>query len=1023
MNRVLAIGLGLLLLFGAAFAVWQLTSAGATPAPSPSSPRGAAAEAVPADAAAGTVPGASAGGDASAPVLDAAAGREAVPESALVDDKSPAIVGRVVGPGGAPVAGATVYAVPGMGFANANGQLDLDTFDAADFEELDSFDPRSTMRTVRAQLQQRAEARTGEDGSFRIRAPGESRGVGLRVLARGHAILDRRVDRPTQADVDAGTLALQRGAIVAGRVLDPSGAAIAGAAVSRVHEMEARMMGGDFEMPGMGEVEVLRGGEAATTDAAGRFELAHLAPGQVVLRARHDEHPTARSDELVVAAGAEVRDVLVTMRRGGEIRGVVTGLPEQAGDLKVVAMKKPRADVGPTGMAAMFGGDLGDLFAELGMPLGERSAAIDGDGRFALRGLAAETYRIWVARDAVGFAGSGACSARVEAQPGGTVELRYDPGATVTMTVVDATSGAPVERLWVRDRLRGGGGGFADLMASVPQPRQRGHYPGGAVTVANLRPKAKQTLSLEIEATGYRTFERSGITLPANGSLDLGTVKLERAPVLEVTVTDARTGAGVANATVRLARRDGDEMPGPMGPLVAAAAGGPRQGRTDANGRCTLNRYTDEHGVLTVAAKDYAPFTSERLAFAVEGPDAFTASLHAGGAVTVRVTDGKGAAVDGARVEHRPPAGAGTPRKTDGSGAVRFERLAPGGHRFRIGSGTDVMAAMMVQVRVHGGDDEGDGGGWQAIDVADGAELELELTKAPTASLRGVVRENGAPLDGARVSFREGLEDDEEAQAQAMVADMMSAVGGAASARNGKTDESGAYSLAELPEGRHRLQITHKSRAMPALVELTLQNGDNVFDVELDMTTVRGAVHDPDGKPVDGARVRVRVAPTAEGAEDVPEAVEGALEGMLPGMNLGGRTIRTDESGVFELRGVDPDVELLVQATAKGFAAASVRVTAPRGTTTTAPAVKLGAAGRIKVSVATEEPFAAAVARWVGDGDAPPPVFQMLRRGKGTLDGLRPGPWEVGIQGAGGGGERPAQRVEVKAGETVELNL
>src|SRR5690606_28188560 len=105
---------------------------------------------------------------------------------------------------------------------------------------------------------------------------------------------------------------------------------------------------------------------------------------------------------------------------------VVTGLPEQRADLKVVAMRRPRADAGPTGMVAMLGSDLGDLFADLGMPLGERATEIDAEGRFVLRGLAPETYRLWVARDAVGFAGSGACSARVEASPGGTVELRYD---------------------------------------------------------------------------------------------------------------------------------------------------------------------------------------------------------------------------------------------------------------------------------------------------------------------------------------------------------------------------------------------------------------------------------------------------------------------------------------------------------------------------------------------------------------------------------------------------------------------
>ena len=1025
MNRVLASGLAFLLLLAAAFVIWRLTAADAAPAPAP---EGAAAKApaVPADAATGSAPDGATAAGAPATAPGAPSDREAVPASALAD-RSPALVGRVVAADGSPVAGATVYAAPGAAFANASGRLDFDTFDPADFDELDAFDPRATMRSLRAQLADRVEVRTDDDGRFRVRAKGDSRGVGVRVLARGHTLLDRRVERPTERDVDLGTLVLERGAIVTGRVVDPGGTPIAGALVARVHEMEARMLGGaDVEMPEMTEIEALRGGEVATSDAAGRFELLHLAPGDAVLRARHPEHPTARTDTLALAAGAALADVLVTMQRGGEIRGVVVGLPAERPSVKVIAARVPRPQADPTGMASMFGGDVGEMLADMGMPLGERTAEVGADGRFVLRGLAREGYRVWLAREGAGLAGSTACSARLEASPGGTVELRYDAGASVTLTVVDATSGAPIERLWVRDALRGGGG-LADMMAAMPRPGRQARYPGGVVTVADLRPKAKQTLELKVEATGYAPFERSGITLPPSGGVDLGTVKLERTPVLEVTVVDDRTGTPVAGVNVALTRGDRPELPGPFGALAARQAGGPQRAHTDASGRCTLNRFADGQGVVVAEAKGYARCVSEPLAFGAAGPDAFTARLRIGGTVTVRVENSLGEPVAAAPVEHREPGGnVAMPRPADAAGAVRYEQLAPGSHRFRLAASANPMERMMISVRVEGGEGGGDEDTWQVVEVADGGAHELRLVKQPRASLRGVVRENGAPLEGARVSFREGPVGGARDEAQQAVVDMMGAVGGGAASRSVKTDEQGVYALAELPEGEHRLQVTHRGRAMPASMVVTLRTGDNVLDVDLDLTTVRGVVRDPEGNPVDGARVRVRPAPAAAGEGEVSGTVESAIEGMMPGLNLGGgSTLRTDANGVYEARGVDPDVELIVQATAKGFAAASVRTTAPRGSTTTAPDVALAAAGRIKVTLAGEQTFAAASARWVGEGEAAPPVVQMLRRGTGTLDGLRPGLWEVRIDGPRSRGEADARtrRVEVVAGQTVDVNF
>ncbi len=950
--------------------------------------------------------------------------RQAVPTTDATVGMA-ALTGLVLDPEGRPMPGVHVHAGPGMSFANANGSLDFDSFDFADFDEVPDFDMARMLRQVKEQLADRVETTTGADGRFRIVAKGKSRGVGLRFLARGHAILDRRVARPTERDLDVGSFTLERGVVVSGRVATTNGAPVAGALVSRVHAMEARMMGGmDFDLPEVAEVEALRGGETAVTDELGRFELRHVAAGELTLRARHADHPTGRSEPRTVQAGLEVGDLLVVVPRGGEIRGVVVGLPDgaDAKSLRVMAAKKPAANpaAGPAGMMGMLGGDMAEMLADMGLSIGERTAPIGPDGAFVLRGLTLDTWRVWVSRDGIGFAGNAVCSARVDATPGGaSVQLQFDPGISVTFTVVDSKTSKPVERLWVRDVLRGGDR-MADLMAAgMPKPPRQAHCPGGKVTLTSLRPKASQKLSITVEALGYAALERKDIELPKTGSLDLGTLSIDPAPTLQVTVTAAVGGRPVPQANVELVRQVNS---GPRIPFMNLVNGGsgPARGKTDREGRCTVNRFADGNATLTITADGHAPFVSEPFACTNEGPSTFAAKLFVGGVAEVTVVGPDDKPLAGIAVEHRTPAGATATSKTDANGLTRFEHLTPGAHGFRLGRAAGPLGAFLPNA---GGD--GTEVPWSNVDVVDLATATLRLTKAASATLRGVVRENGLALVDARVAFRQGPAtapgNDREA-AEAMMGEMLGAVGGGGGKRNTKTDERGAYQLSELPEGEHRLYITHKGRAMPTTVPLVLRLGDNGFDVELDMTTVRGVVHDPDGKPVDGARVRVRRNRTGgDPAGDVGEIAEG----IVPGMNLGGgSTIRTDATGAFELRGVDPDVEILVSASQKGFSPVSAKIIATRGTTTTLPELRLGAAGKVRVTSTNEQPFGGVRATWKGDGDAVPPVMAMMRRGKATLEGLRPGLWEISIETMNrSGGEAPKRTVEVLAGQTVDVEM
>lgn len=1082
-NRPIVLGLAATLLLAAG--LWLVGGSGApTPPPAPA----ATPDETPA------APASAPPSPESAPLAPTTAQAPERVASAVgsgVDERNPGLKGRIVGPDGRPLAGVNVSAAPGLGFANGNGRFDPETFDARDMEDMvgggGGFDPGAMLRSVREQLADRVEVTTDAEGRFRVVAKGSSRGVGLRALGRGFAILDRRFDRPKDADVDVGDLQLQSAGIVSGRVLAANGAPVVGARVGRVQEWEGRMMMGmDFDIPEMGEVEALRGGEAAITDESGNFELAHVAPGDLTLRARHPEHPTAKSQPMAVQAGSEQRGILLTMAVGGVIAGVVEGLPADAKGLQVMAARKPQMPQndanGMGGMAGMMGGmgfDLDAMLDEAGIGFGERTATIGADGRFELRGLAREPYRVWVARTGGGFAGSAICSARVEAQPGGNVTLRYDAGVTVTFTVADAKSGTAVERMTVRDRLRGGGG-MADMMGQWGgmggmNNRRASDYPGGAVTVANLRPKANQKLSLTIEALGFAPLERRDIELPKGGNLDLGPLKLDPVPVVTVTVVNAIDGKPIQGATVSFGSQQGSQQGGdPMAAMrrgmprqfrgfLPGAGGGLAQGRTDRDGRITLNRPAQQ-ATIEVEARGFAPFASEALAFGAEGPSEFTATLVVGGIAQVAVVDPADKPVQGAMVEHRTPDGETAQKRTDAQGLARFENLTPGGHQFRLGAANGGMGGMgrMFAMRMGGQNGGANAQGapaeepWTPATIADQQTTAVKLTKKPTATLRGIVRENGVALAGARVAFRDGPAAGEGDAMQDAFGGMAEAFGGGGrggrgggGGRNQRTDDMGVYQMAELPEGEHRLRVTHGSRAMPTTVTVFLRNGENVVDVDLDMTTVRGVVKDSTGKPIEGARIRVR-RPRA--GDDPAAAIGDAVEGMMPGMNMGGGaggTIRTDAQGAFEVRGVDPDVELELQASAKDFAAAAVKVTAARGATTAAPEVVLAGAGKVRVSATGGGAFGAVRARWLGADPAPAPALGVLRRGKGTIEGLRPGTWEItlesmeslgsqfggqfggrfgGRQGQQGQNTPPAEptrkrTVEVVAGQTVDVEL
>lgn len=953
------------------------------------------------------------------PAVEAASKREAVAAPDPSASDLPSIVGQVVGPAGRGIADIEIDCTPGFDFRENFANLDQDN--------ANPFDPNTLTKRLAGNESDRVVTRTEADGSFRLRSEGTSKMVRLRVKARGHLLIERNLQRPTESDTDVGVLALELGAVVAGRVVNISGNAVAGARVTRTDPAANDAMAGlAFSFPGSDAWATIQGGDSSITDEDGRFELAHVAAGKYSLRAQHQDYPTGTRSELSVAEGHTLADILITMPRSATIRGTVSDLPKDRDGLRVMASKKqPTASGTADGLMGMFG-DTSELLGDMGFAYGENQCEISSDGKFVLKGLKADsTYRVWVAQQGRGFTGTGYCSQRVEANTGSAgVTLRYEQGVNVTFVVVDAKSGAPVENLWVRDQLRGGGG-MADMLAMAPSTARQKAYPDGSVTVANLRPKEKQKLQLTIQATGYGSFEQKDIELPETGSLDLGTVRLDPQPTVQVTVLNAYNGRAIRDAKVQLTGEVGSARLRAMASMGMGMAGaGPQAGRTDNNGQCTLNALTEQVAELTVTQKGFAAASATVSSSGSESSEHIVRLIE-GGTVAVTVLDPDQNPMQGVSIEHQAPDNSTDRRKTDANGIAQFPNLTEDLHEFRIGTaGAGAGGIFAAAIANRGGGESG--APWQSVDVLDQETAELTLRKRPSATLTGVVRENGIPLEDATVTFEKGQGRDENNPLNdAALSSMMGMMNRGGSNRN-KSDEEGLYELQDLPSGNHRVRITHKDRAMPNTVMVTLQDGQNRFDIDLSMTTLRGVVRDTDGTPVAGAEVTVSQQRSDGSGGSEARQVSRMMAGMMGGMGLGGSKQRTNAQGEFELRGVAADVELAVRVTAKSLSPVAASATVAEGQTKGPLQLTMQAAGRIEVTIAKAQMFSAVQATFVDAGaEGVEPIMQVLRGKKGTLEGLRPGNWELAYLSMQNRNPEDAPKITVTvvAGQTTNADF
>ncbi len=924
-------------------------------------------------------------------------------EPAELDEDAMKVSGRVVDGLGNPVEGALVFAAARDGFP-----LDYVVTGSAPPSWLDRFT-----------------AETDADGRFELVGP-QPGNLRVEVQAAGYAPYKKDgIALPDAEEFELDTVSLELGARLAGRVVDPSGRAVAGAELQLV-ESEGPFR--FFFMPGV------EPRPAAVTDETGSFAIDRLACGAWKIEVETDDFPDRTFEGLAERPGELVGGLEFRLEPGNVVMGQVEGVPaDERGKLEVRAT--PREDSGWFD----FGG-------------GGRSGDVDADGNFEVRGLVVDAeYDLQVRKKPDGernwFSGR-TRSDKVPVRSGERgVSIAYMPEAVVLMQVVDASTGAPVTEMEVSSGFR-----WKEPLMGADGKLLREH-PEGRVRIGNLRPTSDDDmLELEIEAVGYRSYERDDIRVPFGGDVDLGVIRLEPIPVVRVTVLDDDTGEPVPGATITLNKeRKRGGFGGGRRVVVEISdddeevsfGGGGKSGKTDENGVGIVSSIEGETCYLVVHHSEYAPVTLTDL-FLPEGQVVEkTVRLGRGGTVVVYVRDEAGQPVAGARVDHRAPDtdirsrgfgffgyGHGSRDNiTDTEGKVTFGHLAEGVHGFKLESdaGHGAFYGGGAVFLAEGAEDEADPG-WEEVDVGDGTSATIQLVKATLATLAGRVTEAGVDLTGATLRLNPEQKNDELGMAR--IGHMF---GGGPEARS---DGNGHYSFEDVEPGSYTLSVSHPKRRMPMEFDVVVKDGANSFDADLPVSIVEGRITDTEGNPLPDLKVTAdRYSGEGPRQRMIMSFVGSDGGGVVSmGDGLGEEATFTDADGRYRLRGVVPNVELVINATGDMVQPGrSDPIMVEPDEVRSNVNFTLLAGGSVKVEIFTADGSPAQFCMVRGnyvktdddeedDGQGTEPKFSFAQAGSTTLTGMRPGRWSISVNPAGPGndnGNPDDQVVEVEPGETV----
>lgn len=912
------------------------------------------------------------------------------------------ILGRVIDEFGAPVPDARVFVARSTGFGT--DRIDLAPED-------------SNFMTV-----EETEANGQGEFSFDSSWRGD-----LRFAVRSPGFAPLRVQQNVEGGDEATVedLVMQRSVILSGHVVDQAGNGVEGI---RIDAIEASKTAG-FTLSFVGDSQK----SLTTSGPGGAFEIDELAAGPYKLHLRSEDYPDLIVTGTLERPGQSEADLRFVLEDGHQITGHVLGSEEAGMPLAVRARPlKGTAFDGPESFGAT------------------RFSDVDEEGRFRLRGLRDESYKLNViesADDMRVFAEAKSSAVTAKAGDQG-VELSLSPPCGLTFRVLDASNGQPFDDFEVES---------GNFWWQAMEPSKQETEPGVALFEDVSLDNGGTSTRLKISAEGYESLMVEDVKLTSGEVTDLGDMRLRPVAMITVRVLDDASGEPVEGARVRLSETQAEAAPGTRRIAMSLGAGdaldGPDFGNLESN-----SAKTNEEGVaeipslpgklcsLTVRHRSFSDH-QENVDLPQQGSQEFEVRLTEGGTVIVHVVDSKGEPEKGVSIEQTlvsggaPGALPGSPGKTksNSKGIAKFSHLQAGTHRFKIKEGSGgMMMAGGSQIVMAGfpSDDDGDKG--QEVLVGEGTESEITLQTLPEGALSGRVTEAGEPLAGANLRIEKKKAESSDDPLAGMRFPGFG--GGGDSAR---TDGQGKFTHEGLKVGEYTVTITHPTRVMPETVDIVIREGENQAEFDLSLAIIEGRVLDSGGEPAAG----VTVTPKRFEEEGQPRRATAMRMVMSDGsggamtMSVGeeeGEAAKTDDKGRYVLRGVTSDIELIVETSSSRFQKGkSEPVIVGANQTRRDVDIEVFDAGSLKIFAvdASGDPVAHCLLtlEYAGEADPMPENARSFtgENGQGDVSSLRPGLWRISGQkmsmmgGPGGSAPEPivaeATIAEVVPGEVVEV--
>jgi len=697
-------------------------------------------------------------------------------------------------------------------------------------------------------------------GAFEMRAVPAEAEYRLGVESEAFAYSEKLVDKLRPGETRAIELALEPGGTLRGLVHDPDG-----------------------KPCGSAEVEVAREGDWFGTDdkavrsakcnGEGAFELAHVPAGKLKLRASAPGFLSSERLELELAPGRTSEGLLVVLRAGKSVAGMVAfadGKPAPGAEVQLTFDLSQAAGLG--GMSALEGAN-GEAKADAE---GHFTIGGLGNGPFTLRasGLpAGRTLAQGEKKDDIEL------HARTDGVTPGTQDLQLvlRAGAGLSGRVVDPAQ-QPVAKFKVKVQHEGKG-----LLGGLGQDSEERNVEDaeGRFKIGGL---AEGSWKLWVTSENFANGDATSVILP----------QAPDGPELVVTLMPSCTASG------RVVSARGEPVGGAH---VTVDSGGPAWQKalsgappdpdteSEADGSFRLTGLKPGQVALVASAQDYArslPQTLE-IAAGTESKD-IVLTLRDGGSISGEVYDEQGKPISGMFVQVTEMAVYDIHfANTEGEGRFKIEHLQPGNYQVvafpgkALGkAGSDKGAEFMNSMKM------------TTAEVRDGEDTHVVLGAPPADPVQvvGRVTHAGQPYAGALVSFvHEGKD---------VLTRMKTASVDAQGAFEVRLGEPGRYAISvqRMNGGMGQQNTTEFLREIPK---------EKRYELLLEMPTGRisGKVLDPEGKPAQGERVTlhprspliggtmwggmyVEAQTNASGAYDIEALRAGEYVIAAGGMSMGG---------------------------------------------------------------------------------------------------------------------------------------